>query len=164
MKAVSYSEKFKQNAVKMYLTQGFSYPQLSKKLGVSTSSLHYWVKKYGKVQDMKNSKKLSKDWSPEQKLDAIMKAASMNEEELGEYLRSSGLHSSDLETFKTSFIDAIATKGRPKIDPEITSLKRQNNELSRSLVKKEKALAEYSARVILLKKSHEIWGTPEEDE
>lgn len=161
----TYNEGFKQNSVKMLLSEGLGLNATAKKIGIASSTLYGWKKKYANIGDMeKSNSKSSKDWSPEQKLEAIIKTASMNEEELGQYLRSSGLHSSDLESFKSSFIEGMATRGRPKVDPEITSLKRQNNELSRSLVKKEKALAEYSARVILLKKSHEIWGTPEEDE
>lgn len=165
MKAVSYSEKFKQNAVRMYLTQGFSYPQLSEKLNVSRSSLHYWVQKYGKIQDMKQpDKKLSKSWSPEQKLEALLKTASMNEEELGQYLRSNGLHSSDIESFKKICLEGFSTKGRPKLDPEVVALRKENKALDKDLKRNQKALAEQSARIILLKKSHEIWGTPEEDE
>ena len=114
---------------------------------------------------MKKSKNKSiTDWTPEQKLEAIAKTYSMNEDELGEYLRANGLYSSDLESFKSDALNGFKSKGRPKLDPEVTKLRKQNNELSRNIKKKDKALAEYSARVILLKKSHEIWGEPEDDE
>lgn len=165
MKTKYYSEEFKQDAVKKYLTSGLSYPKLASNLGVGQSSLHYWVKKYGKIQDMKKSnKKLSKDWSPQQKLEAIAKTYSMNEEELGQYLRSNGLHSDDIESFKKACLDGFSTKGRPKLDPEVVALRKENKSLDKDLKRNQRALAEQSARIILLKKSHEIWGTPEEDE
>ena len=165
MKLKHYSEEFKQDAVKKHLTLGLTYPELSEKLGVSHSSIYNWVRKYGNIATMtKQNKNSPLKWSPEQKLEAVIKTASMNEEELGQYLRSNGLHSTDLENFKNSFLEGFSSKGRPKLDPEVTKLRKQNNELSRNLKNKDKALAEYSARVILLKKSHEIWGTPEEDE
>ena len=113
---------------------------------------------------MKKSNK--KEWTPEQMLEAIIKTASMNEQELGEYLRSNGLLSSELEAFKNDFINFKKEKkrGRPQLDPEVVKLRKQEKQLQRELRKTQTALAEQSARIILLKKSHEIWGTNEDDE
>ena len=165
MKATSYSEEFKKAAVKKYLSSDTSFPKLSLELGVSRSALHYWVKKYGITKVMKNSKQSnSEKWSAEKKLEAIIKTATMGEQELGEYLRTNGLHSDDLKRFKRSFIDSQASQGRPKLDPELVKLRKANNRLEKDAIRKDRALAEFSARVILLKKSHEIWGTEEDGE
>ena len=112
---------------------------------------------------MKKSKKIE-SLTPEKKLDVVIKAASMSEQELGEFLRSNGLHSSDLETMRKECLPVSNSKGRPRLDPEVTELRKQNKTLLKDLKRKDAALAEYSARVILLKKSHEIWGTDEGDE
>ena len=90
----------------------------------------------------------------------------MDEQELGEYLRSNGMHSSDLQSFRDDFIDSKKKdkRGRPALDPEIHNLRKEVKSLNSNLKRKDAALAEYSARVILLKKSHEIWGTNEDDE
>ena len=164
--ASPYSEDFKKNAVETLLRPNSGgLRKTSRKFNIPDSTLFGWKKKYAKNDDMKHSNnKLSKDWSPEKKLETLLKTAPMNEEELGKYLRSNGLHSSDLESFKNSFIEAVATKGRPKLDPEIIALRKENKTLDKDLKRNQKALAEQSARIILLKKSHEIWGTPEEDE
>jgi CII-binding regulator of phage lambda lysogenization HflD len=88
----------------------------------------------------------------------------MSANEIGEFLRANGLHSSDLDSFKETCLSSFQTKGRPKIDPEVTELRKSKKTLERSLKRTESALAEQSARIILLKKSHEIWGEPEDDE
>lgn len=161
-----YNESFKQNAIQKLLMPGS--PGLSataRNIGIAPSTLFGWKEKYANQAVMKKTKdKNVNEWTPEQKLDALIKTGAMNENELGEYLRSNGLHTSDLEAFKLDSLAGFKTKGRPKLDPEVVELRKQNKELERDLKKKDKALAEYSARVILLKKSHEIWGTPEEDE
>ena len=44
------------------------------------------------------------------------------------------------------------------------NLKKEKNALSKNLRRKDKALAEMSARVVLLKKSHLIFGVDEDEE
>lgn len=157
------STQFKQQAVEKFLTRGNkSVEQIAKNIGVSIGSLYRWRDELGRVKMTKN--KPLKDWTPEQKLEAFIKTSSMNEHELGEYLRKNGLHSSDLERFKQELLEGLKSAGRPKLDPKLVELRKENKKLQKQISKKDKALAEYSARVILLKKSHEIWGEPEEDE
>jgi transposase-like protein len=157
-----YSDDFKKNAVETLLRPNSGgLRATSRKFNIPDSTLFGWKKKYAINDSMKKTKN---DWSPEQKLEALIKTASMNQEELGKYLRSNGLHSSDLENFKKSYIEGVSAKGRPTLDPEIVALRKKNKALDKNLKRNQKALAEQSARIILLKKSHEIWGTPEEDE
>ena len=54
--------------------------------------------------------------------------------------------------------------GRPKLDTEVAKLKTKEKELQRDLRRKEKALAEMAARVILLKKTQLLFADDEEDE
>jgi transposase-like protein len=161
----NYSEDFKKAAIQKLLSpNGPGATKLSKDLGLHLSTLYSWKQKYASTQFMKKSNK--KEWTPEQMLEAIIKTASMNEQELGEYLRSNGLLSSELEAFKNDFINFKKEKkrGRPQLDPEVVKLRKQEKQLQRELRKTQTALAEQSARIILLKKSHEIWGTNEDDE
>jgi transposase len=108
--------------------------------------------------------KKSKEWSPEAKLKAIAETLSMTENQLGEYLRANGLHSSDLEQWKQEFYSSQKAPGRPKLDPEVAELRNKEKVLSKEIRRKDKALAEMSAKIILLKKSHEIFGVNEEEE
>ncbi len=162
----AYTNSFKENAISMLLRPGgLGLSATARKIGIAPSTLFGWKKKYANGIEMKKSKnKAICNWTPEQKLEAIIMTASMSENELGEYLRSNGLHSSDLELFKSDFISSAPSRGRPKLDPEVVELRKQEKQLKRDLKRTQAALAEQSARIILLKKSHEIWGVDEDDE
>ncbi len=162
----NFTEEFKKATVKRLLSPDGPSPSfVQNDLGIYPSTLYSWKKKYANNCNMTKSKKSSPEkWTPEQKLDAIMKTYSMSEEQRGEYLRANGLYLTDLEQFKKDSLGGFKTRGRPSLDPELVQLRKENKELERNLRRNEKALAEYSARVILLKKSHEIWGTKEDDE
>lgn len=163
----AYSSSFKEMAVQKLLSQNSEgLTKTAKKIGISASTLFDWKKKYGnsiRMSDEKKSKK-PKNWTPEKKLQAIIETSAMSEHELGEYLRINGIHSSLLEEWKQDALGGFKTRGRPKKDPEVTELRKDNKVLQKDLKRKEKALAEMSARVILLKKSHEIFGDEEDDE
>ncbi|MDO9181157.1 MAG: hypothetical protein Q7U04_02050 [Bacteriovorax sp.] len=88
----------------------------------------------------------------------------MSENELGEFLRANGLHTSDIDQWKQDIYSSLKAPGRPRIDPEIVQLRNKEKELSKDLRRKDRALAEMSARVILLKKSRAIFGELEDDE
>lgn len=135
----------------------------ARKYDVHPSTLFSWKKKYANSSSMNKSKNIN-EWTAEQKLEAVMKSYSMSEQERGEFLRSNGLHSADLESMKNECLPSSNSKGRPRLDPEVVELRKQVKTLNSNLKRKDAALSEYAARVILLKKSHEIWGTNEEDE
>ncbi len=161
----TYSSSFKENAVKQLLMSGScGLTATSVKIGVPPSTLYGWKKKYAINMDMKTTTKSAFSWTLEQKLDAVIKTASLSEQELGEYLRQHGLHTDDLARFKRDLTTNSLRNGKASIDPEMVELRRKNKVLEKDIKRKDKALAEYSARVILLKKSHEIWGEPEEEE
>ena len=133
---------------------------MSEKLGVHHTSIRNWMKIHSNTADMKKSK----EWTAEAKLKAIAQTLNMNENQLGEFLRANGLHSNELEQWKQDFYNSQKSVGRPKIDPELVELRNKEKELTRDLRRKDRALAEMSARVILLKKSRAIFGESEEDE
>ena len=156
-----HSPEFKESIVQKITTPGGpSVMQMSEKTGIHHTSIRGWIKTYANF----NSMKKTKEWSPEERLEVIIKISTMTENERGEFLRANGLHSTELEEWKKAFYSAQRPVGRPKIDPELVDLRAKEKELSRDLKRKDKALAEMSARVILLKKSHILFGVNEEDE
>ncbi len=134
--------------------------QMSVKTGIGHSSIRNWIKLCANPSRMKNLK----ERSPEEKLEIIIKTFSMSENELGEFLRSNGLHSTDIEHWKQDIYSAQKVVGRPRLDPELVELRAREKELSRDLKRKDKALAEMAARIILVKKSQLLFGVSEEDE
>ena len=134
--------------------------QIAEKNGLHHSSVRNWIKIYANHSSMKKSK----EWSPERKLMAVAQSLTMTENEIGEFLRSNGLHTNELEEWKQLFYSSLKPVGRPKLDPELVELRADKKVLEKDLKRKDKALAEMSARVILLKKSHLLFGVNEEDE
>jgi transposase len=156
-----HSTAFKESIIKkICLPGGPTIMQISKELGIHHVTIRNWMKIYANISIMKDSN----DWTPERKLEAIIKTASMNENELGEFLRANGLHSKAIEEWKHDIYIAQRPVGRPKLDPELVELRAKEKELSRDLKRKDKALAEMSARIILLKKSNLFFGGTEDDE
>jgi len=156
-----HSPEFKESIVQKITTPGGpSVKQMSEKTGVHHTSIRNWIKKYANNPSMKKTK----EWTPEEKLEVIMKTFSMKENELGEFLRASGLHSTDIEQWKQDIYSSQRPVGRPKLDPELVELRAKEKELSRDLKRKDKALAEMAARIILIKKTQLLFGVNEEDE
>lgn len=166
MSTKPYSDDFKAAVVKKMLLPGSPGPkELSSQLGISRATLYSWAKKYAnpKAMNSKNPQSPQK-WPVEKKLQAIIETSQLSGTDLGEYLRQHGLHSSDLEDWKQQFIGGFKTAGRPKLDPELWQLRKELKSSQRDLKRKDRALAEMSARIVLLKKSRLIWGDSEEDE
>ncbi len=139
---------------------GPSISEAAEKTGIHHTSIRNWIKIYANLPGMKKTK----EWTPEAKLEAIIKTASMSENELGEYLRANGLHSTEIEQWRQDIYNLQKPAGRPKLDPELADLRNKEKELSKDLRRKDRALAEMSARIVLLKKSRLIWGDSEDDE
>ena len=142
--------------------------KVANSVGVPLPTLYGWTRKYASVGVMKKQTPKStspkKELTPEEKLQGIINKSTMKENEYGEFLRTSGLHSADVENFKNEYFLLSKDKGRIKQDPEIALLRKEKKDLQSDLNRKDKALAEMSARIVLLKKSHLLWGDPEGEE
>ena len=144
---------------------GPSFTVLSEETGVHHTSLRQWVKAYGNGRSMTKKSKAPSKFTPEEKLQIIIETSSLKEQALGDYLRKNGLHSALLEVWKQeAFAGMKSSPGRPKKDSEVVELKHKEKRLEKELHRKDRALAEMAARIILLKKSRLIWGDAEEEE
>ena len=161
-----YSREMKEVMIaKMYSLGRPSYLQLAKETGIGHSTLHKWVKSFGSEVHLKQQKR-PQDWDAAERLQAVLETQNLDEAKFGEYLRRNGLHSHDIEAWKLEAIAAtkITQRGRPKLDPELVALRQENERLTKNLRRKDKALAEASALIILKKRAEEIWGKGEDDE
>lgn len=97
-------------------------------------------------------------WSREHRLEALLETHSLSEEELGKWCRERGLHTHHLKQWRQD----LASESSPS-DAEAKALRQENRELKKDLRRKEKALAETSALLVLKKKAAAIWGENEDD-
>ena len=160
---MEYSEGFRSKMVQKLATPGGpSATALSKETGVPQSTLSRWLRKAGTVAGMSERKKRPQDRSPEEKLRTVVEAEGLSEEELGAFLRSRGIHRAHLERWRASMRSALESDGkrkRSKTSPEA----RRVRELEKELRRKDKALAEASALLVLKKKAQAIWGDEDDD-
>ena len=163
-----YSREIKETMVKKLCAPGGpSALRLSKETGISQTALSRWLKEFGGVRKLENRR--PEDWSPEERLQAVLESQGLDEGKFGEFLRKKGLHSHHVKDWKKEILADVSTKakrsrGRPKKDPELVAALEENKKLKRDLRRKERALAEQTAIVILQKKAQELWGTDEDDE
>ncbi len=104
------------------------------------------------------TKKRPQNWTAERKMEAVIAYKGMNEQEQGSYLRANGLYSLDLDRWCAEILLALSKKPN-KRDPK----DRRIRELEGELRRKEKALAETAALLVLKKKAQVIWGDSEDE-
>jgi hypothetical protein len=90
-----------------------------------------------------------------------MEAAAVSEAELGEWIRRKGLREADLVAFREEVREAaVAGMGAKRsTSPDAKRVK----ELERELKRKEAALAETAALLVLRKKAVALWGEEGDD-
>ena len=164
-----YSEKLKQSmAAKILMPGGPSALCLARETGISQTALSKWARTYkGKgISLMTDEARRPKDWSSKERFETILKCNTLTGNELGIYLRKNGFTTAHLEKWKQEFVNSCEPSrvGRKPKSPAEKELQRQVKALQRDLRRKDKALAEASALLILKKKAQEIWGTPEDGE
>ena len=98
-------------------------------------------------------------WTAEAKLKALVETAGLAEHELGLYLRREGLYSHQITAWRAEVLAYFATRPTPKKDARDETIR----QLEREILRKDKALAEASALLILQKKVDLIWGNGRED-
>lgn len=160
-----YSMEFKEALVsKMCVPGGVSAYKLSQETGISSVTLLSWKQVFnGGKMSTKNRR--PEDWSDGERLQAVIESQNLSEEKFGEYLRGKGLHSHHLDSWKADALRAVSSKrGRPKLDPELVQAREELKLVKRDLNRKNKALAEQTAIVMLQKKVQLIWGEREDEE
>ena len=101
--------------------------QLAEKTGIHLTSIRNWIKIYVSNSSMKKSK----EWNPEEKLNAIIKASTLDPDKLGEFLRANGLYLVEIEQWRQDMINSQKPVGRPKLDPELVELRAKEKEFTR---------------------------------
>lgn len=114
---------------------------------------------------MPGNGKNADEWSSKDKFGVVVETAGLNEAELAEYCRRKGLFIEQIEAWRVVCQDANAhTADRNRDQREQSKGDRKRiKQLEKELLRKDKALAEAAALIILRKKAQAIWGDPEED-
>jgi transposase len=136
---------------------------IQRELGVSMGSLYRWKAAFGTMGGMKKPQS-PQDRSSHEKLKAVIEFASLPPEKQGEYLRKEGLHAETLEVWRKQMESGLEpVQSRQVIRAERAADRKKIKELEKELRRKDKALAETTALLVLKKKANLIWGTGEDE-
>ena len=141
--------------------------QLAKEEGISQATLTKWrAEARAKGQFLPDANSGPESWTSRDKLAAVIETASMNAADLGEYCRRRGVYPEQLSVWREACERANDWEraATSRITRETKDDKRRIKELERDLARKEKALAEAAALMLLRKKAEAIWGRGGEDE
>ncbi len=158
----TFTDEFRKSAVKKALSRGqISIVDICKGLNIAKPTLYQWIKTYGKQDGMIPLNSRPQDWSLEQRFKAVFTYESLNDDERGKFLRENGLYSNNLIEWKADIQKCFENQKSDAAMSRNEKLKFQTQikELQNDLHRKEKALAETAALLILKKKADLIWGT-----
>jgi transposase-like protein len=159
-----YTEEFKKEAVRKSLSRGNrTLQEISRELGVSVLSIYAWKKKYATNSSMRDQKS-PQDRSSLEKFTAVIEYDALNESERGEFLRKNGFHTEHIELWRNQMKQGLEPVKMTKEErSEMASLNREVRELKKELARKDKALAETAALLILKKKANLLFGLKEDE-
>jgi transposase-like protein len=155
-----YSPEFKKSAVEKLLTRG-SRPvaAIIEELGVCGPTLYQWKNDFAKVGGMKKSSR-PQDRSSAEKLKIVNEYEAAPAESRGELIRRLGVHREHVEAWAEQVHAAlrVGAIGKHVARAERAEDRRKIKELERNLHRKDRALAETTALLVLKKKADLIWG------
>ena len=148
---------------------------LAAEVGVAQSTLSRWLREAGTVSPVPRKKRRrtgvpaprasgpspksqrTQDWSPEEKMRVLREADGLDDTELGALLRREGLHEVQVEQWRRDAIEALGGRKQRSAD------QKKVRQLERELKRKDKALAEAAALLVLQKKFQALWADEDEN-
>jgi transposase-like protein len=158
----------RKNAVieKMMPPHNVAIRELARESGISEVTLYNW-RKQGRLEGLAvpGDGKNPEQWSSADKFAVVVETASMNEAQLGAYCRAKGLYAEQIAAWREACVGAnaereIQTKAQRE---QAKKDRKQIHRLEREVQRKDKALAEAAALLVLQKKAQAIWGEPEDE-
>jgi len=153
-----YSEAFIEQAlVKVFSRGGRSVRSVAEELNVNFYTLKNWMKRksVNKSGVLLAPEKRPHDWTHQEQLTALLVTHGMAGESLQAWCRERGLFAHHLTSWKAAF----CAEGKDGVSGsrELRTLKDEVLTLKREVVRKDRALAEAAALLILQKKFRALW-------
>jgi len=158
-----FGQDFKEQVVKKMMLNHQSVSQISRDMGIGRSTLYAWKKEYleqGYVMPQKPTR--AHKWDSKAKLAVVIQTAHMGDAQRSEYCREQGLYPEQLRSWKAAF-EALDLDDAPVTKHDLKMQRRELKALQKEIIRKDKALAETAALLVLAKKLPAIWGIKEED-
>lgn len=138
-----------------------------KSLGIPESTLKKWRQELRENgHPLPEADPPADRWSSQDKFLIVTETMKMNEAELSEYCRKNGLYAEQIRNWQENCMNANGN-----IPGQIAELMQQDKaaqrelrRLKKELQRKESALAETAALLVLRKKAEAIWGSSQDEE
>ena len=149
-----YAKAFKGKAVARLLPpESATLDDVSREFGVGVSTLERWR------SDALSRPARARVWTAAARLDAILTTAAMDEASKSTWCRTNGMYPQELASWTLSATQALADPEEARASPQQTKHDRRRiKELERELRRKDKALAETAALLVLSKKVEAIFN------
>ena len=140
--------------------------QLAKEEGIAQGTLYSWraaARAKGKL--MPDGDLSPKGWASVDKFAAVLETAALNESELSVYCRKQGLYPNQIKQWRIACEQANDwdRAQNKRLQDTTRNADKKIKELQKDLIRKEKALAEIAALLVLRKKAQAIWGESEDE-
>lgn len=155
-----YSEAFIEQAlVKVFSRGQRTIKDVAAELQINMYTLKNWMKRNSvpKNKAIPTTDKRPTDWTAAEKLTALQETHALSEEALSAWCREKGLFAHHLAGWKGEF--CAPKEPMPAI--QMRTLKDENMSLKKEIQRKDKALAEAAALLVLQKKFRALWEDEE---
>lgn len=161
------SEEAKKSIVEKALTRkGTGLAEIASLHNIGYSTLHKWIARYkNNIQDVRSGNKslATPQLTRSDQLQHLLATATLDETALGAYCREHGLYSFQMQQWKNEFMSDNKNQKNQETHAELKALRAENKLLKKDLLRKDRALAETTALLVLKKKADLLFGVQEDD-
>ncbi len=152
-----YGQAFKDRAVARLLPpESASLDDVAREFGVGVGTLERWR------SEALSQPGRDRTWTAASRFEAVLTTAGMDEASKIAWCRAQGLYSQELESWRHSATQSLAQPDEARASPQQTQQDRRRiKELERELLRKDRALAETAALLVLSKKVAAIFNKGE---
>ena len=154
-----YGQTFKDRAVARLLPpESAAIDVVARESGIAAGTLERW-REQARARPARG-----RAWTAAGRLGAVVTPAALYEAELSAWCRSHGVYPQDLAKWRASATTALAAPEELRASPQATRADRKRiKELERELLRKDRALAETAALLVLSKKVQAIFSRGEDE-
>ena len=154
-----YGEAFRNRVVARLLPpESANVGAVAKEIGLSVQTWERWR------EEPRSRPARGRAWTAGARLEAVITAAAMDEVGKGAWCREHGVYPADLDQWRLSATTALAEPEEARASPQATRQdKKRIKELERELLRKDRALAETAALLVLSKKVAAIFNKAEDE-
>jgi transposase len=154
MEVARYGQAFKDRAVARLLPpESAAVEVVAREVGVGMGTLEKWR------EDAQSRPARGRAWTAGARFEAVIATAAMSETAKSAWCREHGMYPAELDKWRASATAALAEPEEARASPQATRQDRKRiKELERDLLRKDRALAETAALLVLSKKVEAIFN------